>query len=212
LSAHRISASAFHEHIRILPVGHRQQCGPIFSKVGEAILKRRRLHIGYTDYQGVVSERDVSPQTLVHYRDNWYLDAWCHLRNQLRTFSIARITRVEALQSPVKKVDAQALRTHFSSSYGIFSGKARHQAKIRFGATVAREVALQQWHPDQRGKWDGREYVLSFPYSDDRELLQDLLRLTPHVYVESPVALRKQLQNRLQQGLEVNLGKGLGLL
>ena len=30
------------------------------------------------------NEREISPQRLVHYRDNWYLDAWCHLREGLR--------------------------------------------------------------------------------------------------------------------------------
>ena len=26
-------------------------------------------------------QRVVSPQRLVHYRDNWYLDAWCHYKD-----------------------------------------------------------------------------------------------------------------------------------
>ncbi|MDT8429578.1 MAG: WYL domain-containing protein [Pseudomonadales bacterium] len=38
-----------------------------------------------------LSERWVSPQRLVYYRDNWYLDAWCHLREGLRMFSIDRL-------------------------------------------------------------------------------------------------------------------------
>jgi predicted DNA-binding transcriptional regulator YafY len=37
------------------------------------------------------TEREVSPQRLVHYRDNWYLDAWCHLREDVRSFSIDAI-------------------------------------------------------------------------------------------------------------------------
>lgn len=56
------------------------------------------------------------------------------------------------------------------------------------------------------------DYILSFPFSDDRELIQDLLRYTPNVYVEAPVKLRKALQSKLQQGLELSLGRGLGWL
>lgn len=37
------------------------------------------------------TERVVSPQRLIYYRDNWYLDAWDHLREALRSFSIDRI-------------------------------------------------------------------------------------------------------------------------
>lgn len=78
--------------------------------------------------------------------------------------------------------------------------------------TIAREIARQQWHPEQQGDWDDQEYLLTIPYSDDRELVQDLLRHTPHVYVESPVKLRKTLHRKLQQGVELQMGKGLGWL
>ncbi len=40
------------------------------------------------------SERQISPQRLTHYRDNWYLDGWCHLREGLRTFAL------DAIQGP----------------------------------------------------------------------------------------------------------------
>lgn len=212
LKARGISPSVFANHIKILPVGHRQLSDGYFSKVSEALIKKRRIQLNYTSYSGEVSKREVSPQTLIYYRENWYLDAWCHKRQALRTFSIARMTGVETIRSRVKVVDKAQLSDHFASSYGIFAGKARSTARLRFGPAIAREIALQQWHPNQTGQWQGKEYILSIPYSDDRELLQDLLRHTPHVYVEAPVKLRKKLQNKLQQGLERQLGKGLGWL
>ncbi len=49
-------------------------------------------------------EREVSPQRLVHYRGNWYLDAWCHLREDLRAFSVDAIDRVEILDRRAKDV------------------------------------------------------------------------------------------------------------
>ena len=33
-----------------------------------------------------VTQRIVSPQRLSYYRENWYLDAWCHDKNALRKF------------------------------------------------------------------------------------------------------------------------------
>ena len=72
--------------------------------------------------------------------------------------------------------------------------------------------AAQNWHPEQKGEWQGDEYLLSLPYADDRELIQDILRYTPHVYVEAPVKLRKRVQIKLQEGLERQLGRGLGFL
>ena len=34
------------------------------------------------------SEREVSPQRLVNYRNTWYLDAWCHASDGLRRFAL----------------------------------------------------------------------------------------------------------------------------
>ena len=130
----------------------------------------------------------------------------------MRSFSIARVSSAEILKTNSKVIAKETLREHFASSFGIFSGKPKHTARLRFSREIAREIALQEWHPQQQGEWDGREYLLTIPYSDDRELIQDLLRHTPHVYVEAPVKLRKKLQNKLQQGLERQLGKGLGWL
>lgn len=79
-------------------VGARQIHLPHFQAVGSALLRRRRLVI---DYQGRGSgetrQREVSPQRLIHYRDNWYLDAWCHLRRALRSFSVDAIRTVRVL-------------------------------------------------------------------------------------------------------------------
>ena len=212
LDARGISASAFADHIKVLPLAHRQLPGKLFNKISEGLLARKQLQIDYVSYKGEKTTRKISPQTLVHYRENWYLDAWCHLRKNLRTFSIARMAGVQILETSATVIDKTRLNNHFTASYGIFAGSAKNAAHLRFSPAIAREIASQQWHPQQVGEWDGNDYLLTILYSDDRELLQDLLRHTPHVYVEAPVKLRKKLQSRLQRGLELQLGKGLGWL
>jgi len=42
-------------------------------------------------------QRTLSPQHLTHYRDNWYLDAWCHTKKALRTFLLDNIQKTTAL-------------------------------------------------------------------------------------------------------------------
>lgn len=54
----------------------------------------------------------ISPQRLVHYRDNWYLDAWCHLRNDLRRFSVDAIQRVKVLRDKARNVAEAKLLAH----------------------------------------------------------------------------------------------------
>ncbi len=202
-----IEPSAFSRHIRVLSLGNRHLPGKIFQQVGDALLRRRRLTIRYKSYSHQTTRRTISPQTLVYYRDNWYLDAWCHLRNDLRVFSLARIEALAISDEPAQEIAEEILRRHFGESYGIFAGKSTHTARLRFFPEVAREIAMQQWHPEQKGEWDGDDYLLSFPYGDHRELIGDILRHVPNVYVESPVKLRRAVQERLRIGLELFSGQ-----
>ena len=204
LHARGIEPNAFRKRVKVLPIAHRPLNTPIFRAISDALLNDRQVKIHYADFTDNLTRRGISPQTLVHYRENWYVDAWCHLRNGLRTFHLSRISCVTPLEQPRKHVSSAALKAHFSHAYGIFAGEAKDIARLRFDAAISREIAFQQWHPQQVGRWDGGQYLLSIPYADDRELIRDLLRLTPDVYVEAPVVLREKLQARLRQGLERN--------
>lgn len=203
LAERGIEPSAFSRHIKVLPLGNRHLPGKIFQQVGDALLRRRRLTIRYKSYSHQTTRRTISPQTLVYYRDNWYLDAWCHLRNDLRVFSLARIESLDISEEPAQEIAEETLRRHFSESYGIFAGKSKHIAKLRFFPEVAREISLQQWHPEQKGEWDGNDYLLSFPYGNPAELIGDILRHIPNVAVEAPVALRRAVYQRLRGGIEL---------
>lgn len=204
LCARGIDPGIFVDSIRVLPQASRYIAGKVFQQVGEALLQRSQLTIHYQSYAREVTVRNISPQTLVYYRENWYLDAYCHLRNALRTFSLARIKKIEITRATAREIAREELQEYFSASYGIFAGKAQHAAKLRFAPAIAREIAQQQWHPQQQGEWDGDDYVLSLPYSDDRELIGDILRHMPDVTVEAPASLRKAVVARLQAALQRN--------
>ena len=207
LQARGIERSSFDRHIKVLPMAAKQVPNRMFMVAGEALLLGNQLEMSYCGYNRQRTRRRVSPQNLVYYRENWYLDAWCHLRNELRTFSLARVERLAVIDEKAVRVSADQLAEHFEQSFGIFAGTVRHTAKLRFNPIIAREISLQQWHPQQQSEWEDDEYLLSLPYSDDRELIQDILRHMPHVYVEAPVKLRRAVQNRLHAGLELYSGK-----
>ncbi len=78
--------------VRVLPLGSVPFKTGCFHAISRALFSRHRLRIEYRSLQdGHLSERVVSPQRLVYYRDNWYLDAWCHDKNALRTFEAGGI-------------------------------------------------------------------------------------------------------------------------
>lgn len=189
--------------IRVQTVGARQVHVPHFQAVGSALLRRRRLQISYHGRgRDRMQAREVSPQRLIHYRDNWYLDAWCHWRQALRSFAVDAIESARVLDKPALDIADTELDAVLGAGYGIFAGRAVQWATLRFSAERARWVAAESWHPQQRGQFeaDGR-YRLELPYADPRELVMDILRHVPEVEVLGPVALRDEVLTRLQEGL-----------
>jgi predicted DNA-binding transcriptional regulator YafY len=191
------------ERIRVIGLGQRQMPPQSFETVGQALSQRRRLAMQYQARgTGEHSERTVSPQRLVYYRSNWLLDAWCHKRNELRSFSLDAISQPELLTEPATDVATEELDEVLGKGYGIFSGKNVQWATLRFTPERARWVAAEQWHPEQKGEWDEQgSWVLQIPYSDDRELVMDVLRHTPEVEVLGPVALQQRVLEKMREGL-----------
>ncbi|HEX3895722.1 MAG TPA: YafY family protein [Rudaea sp.] len=188
------------DRIRVISSGTRKVDEATFRHVASAVLGRRRLKFDYrarsTD-EGTT--RTVSPQRLTHYRDNWYVDAWDHGRDGLRSFALDRIARAQVLDEAAEDRAENELNQHLASSYGIFSGPPKAWATVRFSPHAARWVADEHWHSQQQGQWlnDGR-YELKVPYSNSRELLMDVLKYGPDAEVVAPVSLREEMKIMLQ--------------
>ena len=186
--------------IRILPMAQRQVSSDYFQLVTHALVQRKRLDIKhYARHTGQDTDRQISPQRLVYYRDNWYLDAYCHLREDLRSFSLDALKGVHITEKAAKNVDEAKLREVFETSYGIFSGKDHHVAKLKFTPFRAQWVSREVWHPEQVGQVDADgSYTLEVPYGEDWELIQDILRQGPDVEVLAPAALKKKVKETLK--------------
>lgn len=192
------------ERVRVIPHHSRRQDEGVFRVVASATLERRQLAFEYrarsTDE---LTRRTVSPQRIAHYRGNWYLDAWDHQREGLRSFSVDRISQVKVLDATARDVDEAELDRHLSSGYGIFSGEPRGWATIRFDAKAARWVADEHWHSQQQDRWlaDGR-LERRLPYSVGRELLMDVLHYGADAEIVEPVSLREQAKALLSLALD----------
>ena len=189
------------KRIRIFQPERRTASSEHFSTIAAAVLKRSRLWIRhYNRQQDKETERDLSPQRLVHYRDNWYLDAYCHLREDLRSFAVDAIREARLLDGRAKEIAAGELDEHLGSGYGIFGGRKVQWATLKFTSEAARWVSAQNWHPKQRSRVekDG-SYVLEVPYAEDRELVMEILKYGADVEVVGPAALRSRVREALTQ-------------
>lgn len=198
------SFSEVTSHIRLARIGMRHSNPAHFAVVSRATLAGKRILVRhYNRSEDQHTERELSPLRLTFYRSNWYLEAWCHVRNDLRRFSVDSLEHVTLLGKSVKAVAKSRLDVAFGSSYGIYGGKSDKHAVLRFSSDAARWVAHEEWHPEQTGRLgkDGT-YLLEVPYSDPTELVMDILRHGHHVEVIKPASLRLMVKEELTKALK----------
>ena len=187
------------KRVKIIGSAKRPVSSQYFELIGEALLKRRRLHLRYlTRGRGEVGERDVSPQRLVHYRSTWYLDAWCHTRERLLRFALDAIEGAEVLDQKAKEVPLKQVQAEMDGGYGIYAGGQRQWATLVFEPQAAQWVSKEEWHPEQQTHWlEGGGYELAVPYTEETEILMDILRHGDQVRVLAPPALVAAVRARL---------------
>jgi predicted DNA-binding transcriptional regulator YafY len=190
--------------ILLMPANTRRSVLEHFTICAEATLSRHRLRLRHHDrHLDAINVREVSPQRLVRYKENWYLDTWCHTREAIRTFSVDALCGAEILDTPTHEVSDEELHAVLAVGYGIYAGRDVQWATLRFTPWQGRWTSAEIWHVDQRSHHDAEgRYVLDVPYSDDTELVMDILKYGPQVEVLAPAELRAKVAQRLREASE----------
>ena len=203
LGASGEEAQSLMRRVRIVNPAKRAVTSRWFEEAVSAVLSRRRLSIGYyTRSKRSESERVLSPQRLLHYRNTWYLDAWCHASEGLRRFALDAVRSAKVLDEPARELPMSDVEAALDQGYGIFGGARLRWATLHFSAEAAQWVAQEEWHPQQQAKpqADG-SLRMRIPYSEHTELVMDVLRHGPNVRVVSPPELVAQVRDQLEQTL-----------
>lgn len=126
-----IPIESVEKRIRLQRVNARTYDHQHFSPLATAVLQRKRVVIDhYNKARDENVRREVSPQRLTYYRENWYLDAYCHLRDDLRSFGLDAIRGVCLGQEAAKEVSDHDIGAALDGGYGIFSGKNVEWAEL----------------------------------------------------------------------------------
>jgi predicted DNA-binding transcriptional regulator YafY len=200
-----MSAETLSQRVRVVHAGKRKLKLKCFEQIAHSTLHRKQIKIQHYNRQtDKTLERVISPQQLVHYRDNWYVDAWCHLRKEVRSFSVDAITDCVQLAVDAKELDTEQLRKSMQGGYGIFGGQVKGWAKLKFTSERARWVKHEEWHPNQRMLINNDGSIeLEVPFSDERELLADLLRFGADAEIVDPPPLKNMALKVIQEMVRI---------
>ena len=110
----------------------------ILSAMSSAAQLQQRVHIHYHPNQGADTERDFDPYGLTFYLHKWYVVGYCHLRQDLRSFRLDRITQVNAVDAHFERPE------HFDTLTHIMQAIATMPRPFTFELLLKTDIATAQ--------------------------------------------------------------------
>lgn len=122
----------------------------VFDALAKAVASRRQLKIRYRKPGRAAGEdRVIDPLHLANINGEWYLYAFDHLRNSIRTFAPPRIQSVEPTGRTFERPARFSIENRLKGSFGVMSGDQTREVKVRFEPDYADYVRERRWHPTQ---------------------------------------------------------------
>ncbi|MBE7499634.1 MAG: WYL domain-containing protein [Verrucomicrobiales bacterium] len=122
----------------------------VFDALARATAQRRQLEITYRKPGRAAAEtRVIDPYHLANVNGEWYLFAFDHLRQDVRTFVPARIRALRLTGQGFERPTGFSLDERLRGSFGVHSAEGRFEVVLRFSAKVADFIREKRWHPSQ---------------------------------------------------------------
>jgi len=101
----------------------------------KAVAERQTLILDYSNANGDITTREVEPYRLLHKGNSWYLQGYCLLRNELRTFRFNRISKIAPTNTKftLRPIDFSKLDEGLSDIPSI-------EATIRFPESAKKDI------------------------------------------------------------------------
>lgn len=122
----------------------------IFDTLAKATAHRRQLSVTYRKPgQTEGDERTIDPYHLANINGEWFLFAFDHLRNDIRTFVPARIVAIRPTGKTFVRPQKFSLQKRLRDSFGVHSGQGEFFIRIQFSELVSDYIREKKWHPSQ---------------------------------------------------------------
>jgi len=176
----------------------------VFETVIDCLRTSTRLEIEYRRPGGDPICREIDPYHGVRFEGDWYLVAYCHLRGEIRTFSLTRMVVARKLKERFVVPGDFDYRKLSGGQFGIYWGEGDIEVKILFTRNAAAYVRERVWHPSQtiEENSDG-SLILSLTVNHLLELSRWILSWGAMALVLEPSHLADKIKEEMKCGAGV---------
>ena len=153
----------------------------------KAINKTLILKIKYHDRSGIVTERDIEPYSFVVKDGEWYIYAWCLLRNEQRLFKLTRITHIMTDERTFVK-------RNVSKDWKLFYDTSADTVDIVIKVNEESRYDVEEWLGIEAFSQNRNKDIATGSVKADKTLYSKLLSFGNGIEVISPDSVRNTLK------------------
>ena len=170
----------------------------IWEVVIDALRESRQLEITYKTPAGQPGRRVLDPYHVVRFEGDWYVVGQCHLREDIRTFSLSRMYSATRTGKKFTIPEDFSFRELSGSHFGVHWTEGEIEVKIRFNQRVAEYVKERSWHRSQRIEECGNgDVILSMTVNHLLELKRWILSWGADAQVIEPESFARDIRGTL---------------
>lgn len=181
------------------PAYNENQENFLFSIV-QAILLKKRIEVVYlTQSRNEKTTRILDPYYLVPREQRFYLIAYCHTNNDVRTFRISRFRKLETTNITYEMGNFR-LQSYLKNTWSIERGDKNIHFKVKFSSNVARYIKEEELFvkPKLEDLDDG-SLLFEVSINNDREFLQWILQYGVDAEIIEPIEYRGKMVEMLSR-------------
>lgn len=188
------SAGRTHSFALDLLRGEQELVAKNLTLLSDAIDCKHRVRTEYFTFSsGELKERFLDPYHLLFHGDAWYCIAYCHLRNEVRTFAVQRMHRLIRTPAQWRPQPGFDLDEYMNSAFGLETGEPEDLA-VTFGPAAARYVQERKWHHTQQiEELEDGSIVFRARVACGSEVRRWVLQYGAEAEVLSPARLRNEV-------------------
>ena len=167
---------------------------PYLESIRTALRESRLLSFEYIAHHGNKTTRTVEPYQLVLKSSHWYLQGYCHKRNDFRLFKLSRMSNLQMEEETFIPRDYQKPILDFADILGTMQTRI----KIRIHKSVMDRVldycAYEDFSPD------GEEhFIVDFPFLENEYYYDILLSFGDRCECLEPPHIRAEMKRKIQE-------------
>ena len=165
---------------------------PYLEIIKAALQESRLLTFEYVAHHGNKTARTVEPYQLVLKGSHWYLQGYCHIRNDYRLFRLSRMSNLQMQEESFTPRDYQKPQLEFADILETMQTRI----KIRVHKSVMDRVLDYCTYEDLSP--DGNEYyIVNFPFIENEYHYDILLSFGDKCECLEPLHIRTKMKHRI---------------